>query len=132
MKPILSGRCICGDVTYQCESEPKFSIVCQCRQCQRITGTGHSPQFVVESGKTTVSGNVQTYAMTSDQGNDVISAFCGKCGNPIYKTTSMMPDVMAFHAATLDDPSLFKPEVLVHSNSAQPWDYIDPELKRAE
>jgi len=126
----VSGQCSCAAVSYTCESEPKFSVLCQCRQCQRITGTGHGAQFAIEANNTTITGNVQTYDLTSDQGNKVVSAFCGQCGNPMYKTTSMMPNLLFFHAATLDDPSLFEPQMVVFSESAQPWDHIDPAIER--
>jgi len=40
--------------------------------------------------------------------------------------------MMVFHAATLDDPSIFKPQMVVFHNSAQPWDYIDPLIEKKE
>lgn len=104
--------------------------MCQCRQCQRIGGAGHSAQFVVQAQDTEIQGNPKTFSLTSDAGNAVSSAFCGDCGNPIYKTTAMMPDLLFFHAATLDEPDAFKPEMLVHSDSARPWDHVDPAIAR--
>jgi len=122
----FNGQCACGSITYTCDAEPKFTLICQCRQCQRITGTGHSAQFAVDTSNIRITGEVSTYELTSDAGNAVKSAFCGQCGNPIYKTTSMNPDMLVFHAATLDDPSAFKPQMVVFSSSSQPWDHIDP------
>ena len=126
----LTGSCECGKITYKCERTPKFTLMCQCRQCQRITGAGHSAQFAVAEEDTVLTGTVQTYSLNADSGNAVISAFCGNCGNPIYKTTSMMPDTLFFHAATLDDPKTFDPQMVVFSKSAQPWDYINPSIER--
>ena len=126
----ISGRCLCGEISYRCTANPEFSLFCQCRQCQRITGTGHSAQFAVEAKKTIIDGNVQSFKLKADSGNDVISTFCRTCGNPIYKTTSGMPDLLVFHAATLDNPSCLEPQMLVNSSSAQPWDYINPAIKR--
>ncbi len=128
----FSGRCSCGEISYGSTAKPKFSLFCQCRQCQRITGTGHSAQFAIEAKNTTIKGNVKSYGLTADSGNDVIAAFCGTCGNPMYKTTSAMPGMLVFHAATLDNPALFEPQMLVNASSAQPWDSIDPTVKRAE
>jgi len=87
-------------------------------------------QFAVDSDKTTITGEVQSYALKADSGNDVTSAFCGQCGNPIYKTTSMMPDMLVFHVATLDNPADYKPQMVVNTDSAQPWDHIDPTIAR--
>lgn len=130
MSEQYTGQCVCGSIKYTCNTEPMFSLMCQCRQCQRITGTGHSVQFAVDANETTIEGKVSTYDLTSDAGNDVKSAFCGQCGNPIYKTTSMNPGMLVFHAATLDNPSLVSPQMVVHSSSAQPWDCIDPSIER--
>jgi len=122
---------MCGSIQYTCASKPKFSLICQCRQCQQITGSGHSAQFAVDEDKTDIVGAVMTFDLTSNAGNAIKSAFCGTCGNPIYKTTSMMPGTLVFHAATLDDPSAFKPKMVVFSDSAQPWDHVDPAVGRA-
>ena len=39
-----------------------------------------------------------------------------------------MPERLYLHAATLDDPSIFKPTFVVFQDAAQPWDVIDPAL----
>jgi len=127
----FKGQCACGAIKYACEGAPNFSLICQCRQCQRITGSGHAAQFAIEASKTTIEGTVSTYELSSDSGNTVKSAFCGNCGSPMYKTTSGMPDSLVFHAATLDDPSIFSPQMAVFASAAQPWDHIDPAIARA-
>ena len=38
--------------------------------------------------------------------------------------------MLIFHAATLDNPGLFKPQKILWSASKQPWDYLDPGLER--
>lgn len=126
----IRGGCACGAIRYRCTGLPRFSLMCQCRQCQRITGAGHSAQFAVEVSGTTVEGDLSFYDLTSDAGNLVKSAFCGTCGNPVYKTTTMMPDLLVFHAATLDDPSIYQPQMVVFSSAGQAWDHIDPTIPR--
>ncbi|NOU22710.1 MAG: GFA family protein [Methyloglobulus sp.] len=103
--------------------------MCQCRQCQRITGTGHSAEFVMPSQKATISGELKFYEMVSDHGNTVSSGFCPNCGNPVLKKSSGYPGLLFFHAATLDIPSLFKPQAVFWHSSHQPWDYVDPGLE---
>ena len=50
--------------------------------------------------------------------------FCPHCGSPIMNINSGYPDSRYFHAATLDDPSTFKPTTVVFRELAQPWDPI--------
>jgi len=130
MSTQITGRCACGAITYTCSQAPKFSLMCQCRQCQRITGAGHSAQYAVDVADTSISGVVTTFDLTSDAGNSVKSAFCGICGNPVYKTTSMAPNLIMFHAATLDDPGSFQAQMVVCSEFGQAWDHIDPDIPR--
>lgn len=124
----FKGGCICGSVQYALKTEPKLSFLCQCKQCQKITGTGHSAEFVISSGETVISGELKFYEMMADSGNSVSSGFCPTCGNPVLKKSSGYPGMLFFHAATLDDPSLFKPQKVFWAASHQDWDFVDPSL----
>lgn len=124
------GGCQCGAVRYQSSSQPAFGLTCYCRQCQRITGTGHAAQFALASTDVAVAGNIATYVMKADSGNAVTSAFCPTCGSPIYKQSNGYPQFLFFHAATLDDPATFAPQQSFWTSQKQPWDTIDDKLPR--
>lgn len=123
------GGCACGAIRYEVRAEPQFSFHCQCRQCQRITGTGHASQFMVPEDAVTIHGELAFYELRADSGNTVSSGFCPNCGSPILKKSSGYPEALFLHAASLDDPGRFKPQEVVWSASRQPWDYMDPALK---
>ena len=40
-KPI-TGRCLCGAVTYSADAEPVIQAACHCTDCQRQTGNPFS------------------------------------------------------------------------------------------
>jgi hypothetical protein len=128
MTSLLKGGCECGAVRYESSAEPAFSLICQCRQCQRISGSGHSPQFALPAEAVSLTGEVKFFALTGDSGNTVSSGFCPNCGNPVLKKSSGFRQFLFFHAATLDDPSKFSPQFVVWSSSKQPWDHVDPKL----
>ena len=130
MKAGENGGCMCGAVRYQLSGDADFAIICQCRQCQHISGAGHAASFRVRIKDVTLDGDIMFYETKADDGNRVKSGFCPTCGNPILKKTSALPEHVYLHAATLDNPALFKPELLVYETSAQPWDYVDPSIKR--
>jgi hypothetical protein len=44
-------------------------------------------------------------------------SFCQNGGSPLYKTSSGFPDLIFFHAATLDDPSQYRPQSVVWARS---------------
>ncbi|MBI3453294.1 MAG: GFA family protein [Rhodospirillales bacterium] len=126
-KPI-SGGCACGAIRYECASEPVMGGHCQCRDCQRHTGAGHVSAFVVPRTAVKVTSRPKYYESRSDGGNAVRRGFCPECGSSVLADNSGMPDMVYIMAASLDDPSIFKPGVVAYTASAQPWDYIDPKL----
>ncbi|GFO71277.1 hypothetical protein BJAS_P0635 [Bathymodiolus japonicus methanotrophic gill symbiont] len=126
---LLKGQCLCSSVQYEIEGEPQLSFLCQCRQCQKITGTGHSAELVVSEKVVSIAGKLQGYEMKSDNGNTVVSQFCPTCGNPIYKKSAGFPSLLFFHAATLESPNIFNPQRVFWASSSQSWDFIDPELE---
>ncbi len=123
------GGCACGAVRYESRAEPRVSIHCCCRQCQRVTGAGHASQLAFPVDAVSIVGKLNFYELTADSRNTVSAGFCPTCGSPILKKSSGYPELVFFHAASLDDPSLFKPKKVVWSSSRQPWDYVDPDLQ---
>jgi hypothetical protein len=43
MSETWSGGCACGAIRYAIAGEPMLMNDCQCRDCQRKSGTGHGP-----------------------------------------------------------------------------------------
>lgn len=124
----IKGGCACGAVRYEANAEPAFSLICQCRQCQRISGSGHAAQFALPAEAVSLTGEIKWFGLTIDGGNKVSSGFCPNCGSPVLKKSSGFTQFLFFHAATLDDPSRYNPQFVAWNSSKQPWDYMDPAL----
>ncbi|MBN1237370.1 MAG: hypothetical protein JXB36_02660 [Gammaproteobacteria bacterium] len=67
------------------------------------------------------------------------SCLCGALryearGEPLFQVVfdqgDAMPGVTIVNAALLDDPDAFKPESVIYTRSAVPWDHVDPSLPR--
>ncbi len=122
MSDTITGGCLCGSVRYTISEDPKFAIRCYCRDCQKTTGTGHLPQVAVPRSGFSVEGSVSKHHRTSDAGHSQELGFCGNCGSPIYKMTTMGPDILFVTAGSLDKPEeapAFKP---VFEESRLAWD----------
>lgn len=133
MHTSYSGGCACGAIRYEASSRPMVEIHCQCRDCQKRSGTGHGSYLTfAHRGDVKISGKASVWHVAGDSGNEKIHAFCPTCGTPIYLTFVAMPDLIAVHAASLDDPSRFKPQMVTYSVRGQAWDTIDPSLQRFE
>jgi hypothetical protein len=130
MSKPYSGGCACGAIRYEIRSEPIFQNHCQCLQCQKRSGTGHS-SYLTFTGRAdaTIVGEAATWRVAGDSGNEKVHAFCPTCGSPVYLTFDAMPDNVAVHATSLDDPGRFKPQVVTYNFRAHAWDTIDQSLQ---
>ncbi len=126
-KARTTGGCACGAVRYESGSSAEFSLHCQCRACQRASGTGHGSSIVLPLEGFSLSGELRYYDQVADNGNTVSRGFCPVCGSPVLNRNSGYPDMRYIHVGSLDDPGGFKPDVVVFSDSAQPRDYISRE-----
>jgi hypothetical protein len=123
MTTLYTGGCACGAVRYETKANPIFENHCQCRDCQKRSGTGHGSYLTFSSqADVTVTGTTTEWRV----------AFCPVCGTPVYLTYTAMPDPITVHAASLDDPGRFNPTVVTYGIRALPWDKMETGLKRFE
>jgi hypothetical protein len=132
MGAVYEGGCACGGLRYRVEGEPIAMSDCQCRQCQRESGTGHASHLVFAGAGVTISGQASFWDMVGDGGTAKRRAFCPVCGAPVYQTFPVMPDVFVLRAGSLDDPRLYQPKAVTWTAAAQPWDRLDPALAAFE
>ena len=123
----ITGGCICKSIRYECTAAPLGMGNCHCRDCQYASGTGYSSVFAVPASTVTITGNPKYYESISDTGITVRRGFCPECGNPLFAGNDANKEFIGIKAATLDDPSWFKPTVDCWISSAQPWDILSPD-----
>lgn len=124
----FTGGCLCGAVHYECTAKPVVAGHCQCTDCRRASGTGHSSHMAVPAESVTVRGKLTRFDKAADSGNVVTRAFCPVCGSQILSTNSGMPDLVFIRASSLDDPEVFRAQMVVYSSRGASWDLIDPAL----
>jgi hypothetical protein len=106
---------------------------CQCRDCQKRSGTGHGSYLTFpEMAAVQITGVAKTWLIAGDSGNQKVHAFCANCGTPVYLTFAARPELIAIHAGSLDDPALFEPQMVTYAVRAQPWDAMDSSLQKFE
>jgi hypothetical protein len=120
----MTGRCLCGDVTYELTGELIATAVCHCDHCQRQSGGAFSVNLIAMEAQLSVTGELTTYG---DAGNDpsgtvhVQRRFCGRCGSPIVSVLTGGNGVIAVKAGTLDEKSKINPTVQAWCVDRQPW-----------
>ena len=60
-KPFATGRCQCGAVSYTLAEPPVTMGQCHCKDCQRVTGTGHISLARFKREHVTIEGTTKTF-----------------------------------------------------------------------
>jgi hypothetical protein len=124
------GGCACGRARYEIAAEPIRGFLCQCRDCQRDTGSGHSSVMVFPRASMQIAGPVTDVSRSADSGAEKLKGFCSVCGSPLYSKPVSRPDMIGIYVGGLDDPSGFKPENVLFASRGHAWDHLDPALPR--
>jgi hypothetical protein len=132
MSVAYKGGCACGAIRYAISGAPVFQNHCQCRDCQHKSGTGHGSYLTFARDGVKLTGTASHWDIVADSGNVKTRAFCPTCGSPLYLTFKAMPQFIAVHAASLDDPSRFAPQAVTYASRAYDWDRLDPKLAAFE
>jgi hypothetical protein len=118
----LTGRCLCGAVSYEFDGKPLATLVCHCEDCQRSTGSAFSVVVCVRSESLKIDGELASIETTgTDTGEPRERRFCPRCGSPILTVAAEFPGISILKAGTLDDRSWLAPTVEAWRGSAQPW-----------
>ena len=109
----ITGRCLCGAVTYGVDAEPVWQGACYCSNCQRQTDKAFSVIVGVPSKALVVEGSTLASFKTPSEGYQSTTErrLCSARGSPIFRTIESMPELAFLKAGTIDDTSWFEPTV---------------------
>ncbi len=131
MPASFDGGCACGAIRYECSAEPVLTLKCHCRECQRVSGGGFAAALLVPADSFRLTKGTPKYHFSpSAGGGEHKRGFCPECGSPVTggENTERASGVVGVLAATLDDPSWFRPQMEIFTSEAQPWDRLDPDI----
>jgi hypothetical protein len=117
----ITGKCYCGNVTYHISGEILRSGVCYCRDCQRLSASIARPFMVVMGESLHIKGTLKALTRLGASGNQVTMECCTDCGTALFGRFGAWPAIRTVSATTLDEPSLFSPEVQVWTQDAPKW-----------
>ena len=123
-KPYL-GHCGCGYVKYQVNSQPLVVHGCHCRDCQRQTGAAFAINALFVADKIELTqGEVNEIVMQTPSGKGQTISRCPLCQVALWSNYYMrgLRDKIRFlRVGTLEDPSVFPPDVHIFTKSKLPW-----------
>lgn len=119
----LEGGCYCGAVRYLAEGEPMMKAQCHCRECQYITG-GSPNVFIAMPipGFAYTKGTPKQFTR-SDLERAATREFCPECGAHVVTRSPGFPAVI-LKVGSLDDPSVFRPDMAIFTVDKQAFHHI--------
>jgi hypothetical protein len=97
-----------------------------------VTGSAFAATLFVPRSAVAITGAVHYYDVTGESGNVVSRGFCPTCGARLFTKPAIIPDLLGIVAGSLNEPSRFRPAMDIYTASAQPWDYLNPALRKFE
>ena len=108
---------------------------CHCRDCQHITGGGHTPVAYVPAATFKLTRGALHYFSTDSELTGPHThqrGFCAECGSRLTGGEGPGSTGVGMTAGSLDDPTWFKPAMDMWVSDAQPWDLMDPATPKFE
>jgi hypothetical protein len=118
---MVTGKCLCGAISYQASGEPVFGGNCYCADCRKTSGS-HTAVMAYQEPAVKLSGAAKEFSSKGDSGNNITRGFCANCGSPLYSRSEGMPGIILLKAGALDEPEHFKPGVSIYTSRAPSWD----------
>ncbi len=127
----LEGGCYCGQVRYEAQGEPMMQAQCHCRECQYLTG-GQVNTFIAMPipGFRYTKGQPRSFTRPDLEGA-VTREFCGNCGTQLTTRPPAFPAVIV-KVGSLDDPSVFSPQVAIFTCDQQAFHHIPEGMAQFE
>ncbi len=123
-----SASCQCGDLKLMASADPDICIACNCRACQKRTGSAFATVAYIPKAVVTIEGERKSWARTAESGRDVESYFCPNCGTTLYWTLDFRPDHIGVLIGAFDSP-LPDPVRVVWTREKRPWVHFPEEME---
>ena len=119
----VEGRCHCGTITYEAEADPDKVVICNCTDCQVLSGSAFRVVAPTEPDTFVLrSGEPKIYVKIAESGAKRVQAFCPRCGSPIYATSADDPAApYNLRVGTIRQRDQLVPRRQIWLRSAQPW-----------
>jgi hypothetical protein len=119
----VHGACHCGQVTYEAEIDPALVNLCNCTDCQMLTGSVFRVSVPAPAAKyRLLSGRPKVYVKTADSGTKRRHSFCPNCGTPVAATADTdNPPFYSLRVGCLRERAQLSPKRRIWCRSALPW-----------
>lgn len=120
----VTGRCLCGAVTFESDAEPVAVRACWCRDCQYLASGNATVNAIFRAEGFRTQGAMSEYASRADSGTRMRRNFCAACGTPLFSRAESRPGLVVVRVGALDEPARYAPSITIWTRSAPPWAHV--------
>ncbi len=129
---MITGRCLCGGVTYQASGEPITTRTCWCRLCQAIGAGSATVNTCFRTEDVAIVGELADYQSIADSGARMHRRFCPRCGVHLFSQAESRPHLIFVRVGSMDDREAVRPELTIWTREAPRWACIAEDVPRLE
>lgn len=88
------AACQCDAVRVEFASDPDFAIACNCKACQRRTGSAFGVGTYFKKADLKTEDTFHHWDRTAESGRGIRNFFCPSCGTTVYWSLEMRPEYL--------------------------------------
>ena len=127
----IAGGCLCGALRYEAQGGPLYAGYCCCGDCRKASGSAFIGFLGFPPDRITVTGETRRHHSPAANGNTATRNFCAICNSLVFGGGHDLGGVNIY-AGSLDDPSQFKPTMVLFTRDMAHWAVMPDGLKRFE
>lgn len=120
--PNYTGRCLCGAVTADIVTEPKWVDHCHCPSCRRMSGSAFSTFASFDAAAVKYTGDLPKKHKSSP---GVARYFCSECGSSIAFEGEAWPGEIHLHIGFIKEADQLQPKSHIYTKTKLEWLHID-------
>ena len=119
----VQGSCHYGAITYEAEVDPDKVNLCNCTDCQVLTGSAFRVSVPAPAATfRLLTGQPKVYVKTADSGAKRRHSFCPSCGTPVCATADAEnPPSYSLRVGCLKQRAQLPPKRRIWCRSALDW-----------
>jgi len=115
---LMKGGCRCGAARYEVDLTGAHTLVCHCKDCQRLLGAPFSVFSQVPSCQFRWLSAPDGQYSVSDE---AVRLYCTKCGTNLKWEGVETPEEAEFNSMTLEDPGQVAVDEEIFTRSRLDW-----------
>jgi len=112
-----SGHCLCGQLCFVAQGDPKWVVYCHCASCRRHTGSPVACFVNYPLERVEFTGTRARY----ESSPGVTRSHCATCGTPVAYETAKRPGEIDLYLNAFEEPARFEPQAHVHFEEHLSW-----------